>query len=525
MSQTQKFLDNLDLIHEVLHHLGLPEVSSPQDRDRSLLRIALTCQSLCEPALDVLWRDLTSLIPLLNLLPGFTTIVEVRGHSAVDIEHYTLLGALATEDLARLRYHAARVHTLRLNNPLAHSGSGGMDLAIFTRIARVHPDPLLPHLHTLAIMASTGLSSALPSLVPATLRVVELDSNRGLREGITFLAFLSAAGHATPPVLEVLRLRGRFPGNILDVIPRFTSLRRLELYDIDKNVDQASLIAGLNAIHAGEMRTLEVLTLRNVPSTGSAGGLRTISLPALRALDISGGFHFIDAVVHHLTAPDLQSLEFTFRTGPEVELAEDDVISENEDDTLLVRWRYLTHGVADRWESTLESVTLSVLGDLDFSPLYHLNLRRFILTIENSAWSPINNYTVSVLASNWPRLEHLVLTIKESGGTVPSIDCLVDLANLCPSLRYLEISVRFPDTISWTSWMPTSSASHPLQTLVLPYPSGNLETPQIHKCAELLDTFFPELESLYGAPAQLLEIWSLVQMLQEARARQQARFV
>jgi hypothetical protein len=37
---------------------------------RSLARLARTCKAFKEPALDVLWRDLDSFVPLLTLLPN-----------------------------------------------------------------------------------------------------------------------------------------------------------------------------------------------------------------------------------------------------------------------------------------------------------------------------------------------------------------------------------------------------------------------------------------------------------------------
>ena len=37
---------------------------------RSVSRIARTCKALSEPALNVLWKDMDSLIPLLGLMPS-----------------------------------------------------------------------------------------------------------------------------------------------------------------------------------------------------------------------------------------------------------------------------------------------------------------------------------------------------------------------------------------------------------------------------------------------------------------------
>lgn len=44
-------------------------VESPNGR-RSMSRLARTCKAICEPALDVLWRELDSLLPLMSLFPN-----------------------------------------------------------------------------------------------------------------------------------------------------------------------------------------------------------------------------------------------------------------------------------------------------------------------------------------------------------------------------------------------------------------------------------------------------------------------
>jgi len=43
---------------------------------RTLYSLALTCRTLSGPALDILWRDLDSLYPLLCCLPGLHTRVD-----------------------------------------------------------------------------------------------------------------------------------------------------------------------------------------------------------------------------------------------------------------------------------------------------------------------------------------------------------------------------------------------------------------------------------------------------------------
>lgn len=65
-------LDNQDLLRRIFEHM--PAESRPFD-DQSdrvhLMWASQTCRSFLDPALDMLWRSMSSLIPLLKLLPAF----------------------------------------------------------------------------------------------------------------------------------------------------------------------------------------------------------------------------------------------------------------------------------------------------------------------------------------------------------------------------------------------------------------------------------------------------------------------
>lgn len=54
-----------DLFKYLLNYI----LDTPGGR-RSVARIARTCRSTMDPALDTLWRELDSLVPLLSLMPG-----------------------------------------------------------------------------------------------------------------------------------------------------------------------------------------------------------------------------------------------------------------------------------------------------------------------------------------------------------------------------------------------------------------------------------------------------------------------
>ena len=58
------FLKNPDLMAKTLSHLQVKKSR------RCLLNVALTCKDFLDIALDALWEELDSLVPLLKLLPA-----------------------------------------------------------------------------------------------------------------------------------------------------------------------------------------------------------------------------------------------------------------------------------------------------------------------------------------------------------------------------------------------------------------------------------------------------------------------
>lgn len=70
-------LGNLDIWTEVLQYfyisLHLDSESEIKDKRRALLRIALLSPSLTTPALDILWRDMSSLEPITRVIDSKAT--------------------------------------------------------------------------------------------------------------------------------------------------------------------------------------------------------------------------------------------------------------------------------------------------------------------------------------------------------------------------------------------------------------------------------------------------------------------
>lgn len=71
-------LNNQDLMGQVFKHLD-DDLKLESTRKKQLLSAGLTCRSFLDPALDILWRSMHSIMPLLRILPSFQ---KVNGSSS-----------------------------------------------------------------------------------------------------------------------------------------------------------------------------------------------------------------------------------------------------------------------------------------------------------------------------------------------------------------------------------------------------------------------------------------------------------
>ncbi|THH18560.1 hypothetical protein EW146_g2441 [Bondarzewia mesenterica] len=132
-------LKDADVTHKVLEYV----LDSPNGR-RSLSRMARTCKVLCEPALNLLWKELDSLIPLISLFPNHLFKRSRRpglGLAIMPIE----------EDWNKLLAYGHRVRRLTYDE-----SSKSVSPSIFPILEEYRPRTyILPNLTTLVWRAET----------------------------------------------------------------------------------------------------------------------------------------------------------------------------------------------------------------------------------------------------------------------------------------------------------------------------------------------------------------------------------
>jgi hypothetical protein len=80
------FFKNPDLMAMTFSHLQVKD----DEKYRCLLNAALTCKDFLDVALDALWEELDSLVPLLKLLPSLKVEDDTYVCANVHVSHMTL---------------------------------------------------------------------------------------------------------------------------------------------------------------------------------------------------------------------------------------------------------------------------------------------------------------------------------------------------------------------------------------------------------------------------------------------------
>ncbi|KAH9948842.1 hypothetical protein B0H21DRAFT_787475 [Amylocystis lapponica] len=139
-------LDIPEIIYEIIQHLQ-PQTScnycyeSPQLRD--LAKVARVCKALSEPTLDILWRELDNMLPLLRLLSPLQSVsVGNQGFmGSRNDDAYFMRGQVPLDEWTRFQLYARRVRHLSSNY------FEMKDDSIFIELSRLTDgNPLLPSL-------------------------------------------------------------------------------------------------------------------------------------------------------------------------------------------------------------------------------------------------------------------------------------------------------------------------------------------------------------------------------------------
>ncbi|KAJ7105567.1 hypothetical protein C8R44DRAFT_987579 [Mycena epipterygia] len=468
------------IFEEVGWHADLQALYATRTTLRSA---ALTCRSFCSPALDVLWRSIDNLLPLLELLPSFKV---VEGN-------HTISGMIKASDWARFDCYAQRVHRVAYRGgsiPVIHP-------SVYLSLAILHPHPLLPNLlsveyHGPHSSGATPFPEAL-LLVSPTVRHVKISSS-GLEVFHTTNFLSTLAGKSTQ--LSSLLFYNQ-PHAVLDnILSSFTYLRELHVMDMLGQLKAKTLRSMAQLEHLNSL-SIDLISL-NPFSTFAIGHLPLHGqghrrFPALELLRIQCSTLAMLIVFLDMTTPG------TLKT-----LIIDGRMSLHPFDGARFCQKISCGGSLHRLE--ISNVVGSIATSLNPLDLRHLR----IFDLRNSPSLSLAGVDVTALATAWPALT--CLAIPSGDLDLPSLNVLA--AN-CPDLAYLQITLS---TLNVPPFTMTPVRRHVLRDLHL---SNSLcSAGSVHLLARHFDRLFPRLQSICaGGPDQhrWKEVESMVFAFQDVR--------
>ncbi|KAJ7140593.1 hypothetical protein C8R43DRAFT_1131531 [Mycena crocata] len=484
-----------------MHHcLNIVEIvgiicSHLENEPRSLTVLARTSRMFEDPALDILWKSLNTLVPLLNCLPSDAVDTSGVSEAAYEAHRETraegldsnddsnadhpwkmrLLRPLVRTDWDRPRFYASRVKFLAFAD---YEGSVAFD--ILTALDNSSPGPLLPHLTNFRWCNndSTDFHLVRNLLAPSitTLRLSFMPSSATL----TSLSILSDAC----PQLEHLSISDLGPSSDAD---RAISAFILKL-DRIKSFDTMNIPDSVALAHLGQLDTLTGLSLKDLPPIlpqilpGTRPMFQRLHRLSLGYLDAGSVTRFL-----RLCDTDTPLKQVIFSCYPTATAREltDLLHAVSQCSSPQSLTELLIFNDSDSDDPPDDDYTLSphaFRSLLDFA-----NLTSLLLMVPNGYF--LDDGTVLQMARAWPRIEQLRL--KSSSDPCHSCPTMLSLHHLSQHCTHLtRLDLTFDTTV--VPAMPAAEAV-PQQCLVLNVQHSPITADAVAAVARYLFAIFPAM--------------------------------
>ena len=485
------------------------------ERCRTLACCARVCTSFLDPALDVLWRALNSIHPILQLLP-ITTIDRTVSSPCHDLEYgqyanlrtplclQVMLTEVTPARWARFQQYAQRVRVLIRPNAIDYvHQSVWMLLGSLLQGA-----PLLPRLVRLSLDILVNRPADYLCLLSPSLRNLELSFNdnsreilRGMEAPIA-LAFLQVVIPKVPD-LETLLLPShstrRFCEKFVQSLAGFATLRSLHIGHSNLPVNHAALLA---LSHMSSLHSLHITLSpgHNARGNGSSRRSPTYIFPCLQDLNIDGT---LGDLAQFFDSAELQTLiKLTISAKPNVGLEPDWKVAVHLILATLPQGlrslRFMTSEYCHKFPKS--STTYSVL-ELFEPCLSFINLEVFEAIF--CVYEPhLGDEDIIGLASAWPKLHIMCISyydswVQPSPLRRPTVRTLIELAQLaqrCPSLHEFEVSTLDVSSMCAKGAIP-AACHRGLRALKIHTLVGGTTVDNLSDFALMLDSLFPRLDT------------------------------
>lgn len=410
-------------MHPALQNIDIICIICSYVHDGSLPALASTCRIFERPALDVLWRDLESVEPLVKCLPSDLFGIE-KGHMI-------LLKPPDAKMWGILCKYTSRVHSIAQSCPLgAIEPLGSLMLS-----CPLAPASIFPNLRKLRWRADGTQCAAQFLRVALVPTLLDLDINISSPSSICFLSVLSSLGTLCP---HLLAINVRSPSATNDLLHKISPF-------IAQSISQLHNLKTLLAWDLGNQGNEQLMQLRALQTLWL--DLKSSSAWERRSHLRFPGFHdlyslvlFIDNLEH--ASDFLSSLQVIRSKRVEI--------------------RFLTNH-ASTSPSTMLSHFFTILGET----CDHDNLKSF--AVPNSprkihtkpdVFTPMHSchsltqllidrsWNISMadeelcqLVGSWPKLQVLKISrfVTIDDTTIPTFHGLISLLRLCPALTSLTL--------------------------------------------------------------------------------------
>ncbi|KAG0706741.1 hypothetical protein DFH29DRAFT_1076734 [Suillus ampliporus] len=417
-------------MHPALQNFDIRCMICSCTQHTSLPALASTCRAFKCPALNILWRDLQSLEPLIGCLPSDLFGLDLEGSMA-------LQKPLDSKMWDTLCKYTSRVHSItvtqssRLTDIIEPFG-------LLMLSCPLAPGSLFPNLRKLTWSADGTHGAAeflrmafVPSLLVLDVRVSSASS--------AFITILSSLGALCPHLQDMaVRIQRGNDDSFRKISPFITQpisqlhhLHKLLVWDLgDQGIE-----------HVMQLPALQSLSL----------DLRTLSAWE-RRLDLQfPGFHDLNFLglsidTFERASKFLSSLQVVESKDITVGFNSQATHSSTSGSAMLSRFFNV---LQERWDNDkLESFTLlGFLGKVHaqpgaFTPLHACrNLIR--LSVERGCAISISDEELCQLVREWPKLKVLKIScyVPIDNTTVPTFHGLIKLLRLCPALTSLALVI------------------------------------------------------------------------------------
>ncbi|KII86179.1 hypothetical protein PLICRDRAFT_280623 [Plicaturopsis crispa FD-325 SS-3] len=408
-----------------------------------LARLARTCRALCDPALDILWRTLWSLNPLICTLPAdLWESTESENAYGITRKDIFFLRPIKDTDWTRFLLYARRVRVLNFDDPsigravnfrhagvpsALHVSAPALPLLPNLQVLALNEEEaLVPHLGMLLHPELTSFSCVYSSLLDLPPRISLLTSLPVTCPGLTSLTVYSGC---------IPKDEGPFIVALSGVVGAWRGLTQLDVPGLTSS--------GIQYVAA--LPSLWSLTLRNLDLVDTQHARPPLSFPSLRSIDICATTLPTCTAFLSLLPPQHPSLR-----AVKVRILTQDTPSKQfpaffealathcaplalQRIALGAHWR--------RWHTVPESGVIDTTAFLALLLPFH-RLERLCVTVPSTVG--FGDAEVRAMAKSWPRLRALVVSPAFAHPLRPggiSAAAFVDLVTSCMALEELSMLV------------------------------------------------------------------------------------